>query len=175
MKRMQRNKWHRATAIVAGVIGIAMTPSSNVIEDSRAVYWFFSLNDAAEIQFHGSALNDAIAATIFLQSLPSDSAGTLYLMIEGSTGWFLDTPEPADGVVSTSESVSEGAAAAAVATPMETEKTRSVDLMRIWAHDDDFNDVATWTLHSVELVGHSMGSSYVVLVNYLSAEVSPVD
>ena len=176
MKRIQCDTWQRAIVTIGLVFGMATSPVPEVNEASREVYWFFSLNDAAEVQFHGSALREPVTPGVFIQALPSDSGGTLYLIVESSTGWFLDALGPDDAVASSGVSVSsERAGDAAGVAPVEDTKTGTADLMRLWAHDDDFNDIASWTFQSVELVGRSVGDMYVVRVNYPSVEVNSVN
>ena len=171
MKRKTPCYWQRAFVLMGLIVGMATTSAPDVYEESRAVYWFFSLNDAAEIQFHGSALEQPVVAGQFVQVLPSDSGGTLYLMVEASTGWFLDGLEPDDAIVSSSVSASQSAVGAAGAAATEETKRGTADLMRIWALDDDFNDVASWTFESVKLVGRSEGNVYVVEVIYPAVDV----
>lgn len=175
MKRLRFRNWQWVAATFAVVFGTAIAPVHETVEDSRAVYWFFSLSDGDEIQFHGSALTEAITIGEFLASVSAEGGGTLYIVVEGSTGWFLDTPAPADAPAPAGEIVMESAEAAVAAAPAENVKMRTVDVMRIWAHDDDFNDVADWTLHSVDLIGQSTDAGYIVQIEYESVEVGNTD
>lgn len=139
------------------------------------LYSFMSFMElGGEMQLAGSALGSVPTPGEFhTGDLPTDG-GTVYVLLEGSTGGFLDTPAEDSGGAGAASGAAVGAEAAMADAGAEAaepaEKNRAFDRVEIWRMDADTNTTWHWVLEGVDAHGRQLDDlHYVVRLTYESA------
>lgn len=160
-------------AAAAGWYPQAERPPS---DQESALYWRLGFPDATEFDIHGTSLTEPVEKGRYVDEAPPAGAGRIYVLIEGSTGWFMDDPAKKQAAAvggAVAASVTEAAADEAGKKDDEPEvKVRKLDEVMLYGLNDNSEVVKHWVFKAATLTGRSVDDNYVVCIDYEGLVVS---